>query len=313
LTNLAAIAFSFALVARVRGVARPWRSVEYKPQFVVLGALAFLVLATPLAITLRRVTQESFLSSTVRREVVRELDIDASQIAQLTVSYPLLETPSISVTAVTPAYRSTAEAQLIARLSQILGREPEFALRQIVAADTRAQTQAMIDAALAQALDPDSNTPNIEDVRAAARAPIIGAWTDPSTDAVILAAAPLDALSLGDYRNEETRLNAAFPNRRIVLTPPFRQSLYTPYPEAGVAPDLTDAIWALKRWGVRSVIVTSDAEHADAFIQLLRTANLQATQSTLGETPAGCPDRCRSGALLEATLATEPEAPQATP
>lgn len=42
LTNLAAIAFAFALVARLRGVARPLRNVEFKPHYVVLGVGAFL-------------------------------------------------------------------------------------------------------------------------------------------------------------------------------------------------------------------------------------------------------------------------------
>lgn len=59
LTNLAAIAFSFAVVARLRGVARPIAHDELKRRHIILGVLAFLALATPLSLTLRHVTQEA--------------------------------------------------------------------------------------------------------------------------------------------------------------------------------------------------------------------------------------------------------------
>ncbi|MEZ5995813.1 MAG: DUF389 domain-containing protein [Hyphomonadaceae bacterium] len=312
LTNLAAIAFSFALVARMRGVARPIRNVEFKPQYVVLGLLAFLVLATPLALTLRRITRESFVASTVRHEVAQQLNIDASQIAQLDVSCPFLERTSISVTAVTPAYQSAAEERLVSRLSDILGREPSFALRQIVAADTRAQTQAMIDAALARERESALGNPGIEALRAASRIPITAAWADQSTGEVILAAASLNTLGLAEYHAEEIRLGEQFPAERIQVTPPFQQQLYAvPDAEGDVA--LSHVVWALQRWRVQRVeIVGLDGrspdsaralQRAEMVSEALRAAGIETT-FVAGDRAAGtaamaaCGEPCARGALI---------------
>ncbi|MBS0475904.1 MAG: DUF389 domain-containing protein, partial [Proteobacteria bacterium] len=45
ITNLSAIAFSFALVARLSGAARPLSAVELEPRYVIAGAAAFIALA----------------------------------------------------------------------------------------------------------------------------------------------------------------------------------------------------------------------------------------------------------------------------
>jgi uncharacterized hydrophobic protein (TIGR00271 family) len=309
LTTWAAMSFSFAGVARLRGVARPFLSVEFKPQFVVLGALAFLVLATPLALTLRRITQESFLSNTVRREVVRELDIEPSQIAQMSVSSPLLERARIVVTAVTPAYRAEAEAQLVARLSQMLGQEPEFTLRQIVAADTRAQTQAMIDAALARASETTTTTVGIGEARNTAQLPIVAAWLEERSDTIALAAAPMQGLTLADYRAEEVRLNALFPDRRIIIVPPFREATYVAFtPDEDTPPSaLGDTVWAMQRWGIRQVTLTVSGDApVDAATALLEQSSIPFVQSPAAPTDAdlalvNCGRECSYGVLLRVT------------
>lgn len=316
LTNLAAISFSFALVARLRGVARPFLSVEFKPQFVVLGIAAFLVLATPLALTLRRITQESFVTNAVRREVVRELGIESSQIAQMSVSAPLLERARIAVTAVTPAYRPEAEAELVARLSLMLGQEPEFTLRQIVAADTRAQTQAMIDAALRQAQEATIPAVSISDARAAAQIPIVAAWVEDQSDTITLAAAALQSMSLGDYRAEESRLNTLFPDRRIVIVPPFQEDIYVAFARDVEAPPeaLSDAVWALSRWGVRTVTLASAGnaeEPAAAAATALQGGAIAFTTAEAADFSGYCRRNCY-GILMQATR-TETAAPNAPP
>lgn len=317
LTNLAAIAFSFALVTRLRGVARPFRSVEFKPQFVLLGGVAFLVLATPLALTLRRITQESVVTNAVRREVVRELGIDASQIAQMSVACPLLERARIAVTAVTPAYRVNAEAELVARLSRMLGQEPEFTLRQIVAADTRAETQAMIDAALRQVNEASAASVGIGDVRAAAQIPIVAAWLEEQSDTIALAAAPLQDMTLGDYRAEEMRLSAMFTGRRVIIVPPFRESIYVAFTRGEAPPaQLADTVWALQRWGARRVLIMQAGDAADAVAAAtsaleqaslpLETSLEPATRTDLAA--ADCGRDCY-GVLLRAAAASAMPAP----
>ncbi len=265
LTNLAAIAFSFALVARLRGVARPIQNVEFKPIHVALGIAAFLLLAAPLALTLQRVAQEAFLTSTMRREVTKELEIDPSQIAQLSVSYPFVGDPKVSVTAITPDYKRNAEANLRATLRSILGNEPDFTFRQVVAADLRSQTQAMIDAAIdarnlrTSAAEP----PSIEAIRARSHIPILAAWVDTASNTILLAPADLEALSLATYRAEERRLDDGSSAWRIAIIPPFRRDIFVAWTATGNGQDvineddLSAALWAIQKWGLNSVQIST--------------------------------------------------------
>ncbi len=267
LTNLAAISFSFAFVARLRGVARPLQNVEFKPLHVALGIFAFLCLAAPLALTLQRVAQEAFLTSTVRREVVNELKIDASQIAQLSVNFPFIGEPKVSVTAITPEYKRDAEANLTASMRSIIGSEPDFTFRQVVAADLRAQTQAMIDAAIdarnlrASASEP----PSIEAVRARSHIPIMAAWVDTASNTVLLAPADLPTLPLAAYRAEESRLDDGSSRWRIAIIPPFRRDIFLNWSsDAGGQDrmnedDFATALWAIRKWGLNSVQISAVA------------------------------------------------------
>lgn len=263
LTNLAAIAFAFALVARLRGVARPLRNVEFKPQYVALGLGAFLLLATPLALSLVRITQESQATVIARREITRLLDVDASQIAQLTVAWKPLEAPHVSAIVITPAYSPNADAELHDRLSALLGRDANISLRQVVAADTAAQAQAMIDAALEhRTAEQIAAAPPLSRLRDLSAFPTIGAWPDESAHAVVLLPAPMEGVTLAAYRAEETRLNGLDLSWRVVLIPPFQQCIAI---GSDSAARYDDAAWALHRWGVQRVDVSgANAEAASA-------------------------------------------------
>jgi hypothetical protein len=75
LTNLSAIAFAFALVARLSGAARPLQNVQWTTAHTVAGIAAFLALATPLAMTLVQVKREA---RCVRRRGMRSSRFQAS-------------------------------------------------------------------------------------------------------------------------------------------------------------------------------------------------------------------------------------------
>lgn len=102
LTNLAAITFAFALIARLSGAARPLANVEWKPRYVIAGLAAFLVLATPLALTLLRVSQEAALRGTARGAITRAIGSDEISFAQLDIDWPLFGSPQIHAVVVTP-------------------------------------------------------------------------------------------------------------------------------------------------------------------------------------------------------------------
>src|SRR5690606_34665617 len=120
------------------------------------------------------------------------------------------------------------EANLTASMRSIIGSEPDFTFRQVVAADLRAQTQAMIDAAIdarnlrASASEP----PSIEAVRARSHIPIMAAWVDTAPNTVLLAPAALPPVPLAAYRAEESRLDDGSSRWRIAIIPPFRRDIF---------------------------------------------------------------------------------------
>src|SRR5690606_13023951 len=126
LTNLAAISFSFALIARLSGAARPLAKVELDPRLILGGLALFLVLATPLALTLYRVTREANTLALTRRAMQQELRIDQSNIAQLDVKWPLTGDPTIDAVLISPEYHNDAEAQIEKRLTRALGIDPDL-------------------------------------------------------------------------------------------------------------------------------------------------------------------------------------------
>jgi uncharacterized membrane protein len=148
LTNLAAIAFSFALIARLSGAARPLANVEITPRYVIAGLAAFGVLATPLGVTLYRVTAEARAQATVRRLLTEELNLKPVNIAQLQVRWPLRGAPSVDAVVIASQYTNDAEQRLLNKLEAEWGERPSLNLQQVVAADVQAQTRAIVDAAV---------------------------------------------------------------------------------------------------------------------------------------------------------------------
>ncbi len=264
LTNLAAIAFSFALVARVRGVVRPIANVEFKRRYVVLGVAVFLALATPLTLTLHRVTQETIATQSARREIGRLLQIEPSQIAQLAVLWPNMEPPRISATAITPTFVANAEEELRVRLGQELHAPAQVELRQIVASGSREQTRAIVDAALGQRAQAGGGTANsapVAAIREAARVNALQTWVDPSAREVRLLVGPNEQWSLADFRREEERLRQLGFGWTVTIVPPYANRLPILFGDDVVAiggdqrQAIATAVWALNRWGVQRVSI----------------------------------------------------------
>ncbi|HNN57155.1 MAG TPA: DUF389 domain-containing protein, partial [Novosphingobium sp.] len=116
LTNLAAIAFSFALIARLSGAARPLARVEITPRHVIGGIAAFLVLATPLAVTLYRVRAESQARAEVRRVIEQQLGVKGTAIAQLDVDWPLRGVVGIDAVVISGQYSADADSRITREL-----------------------------------------------------------------------------------------------------------------------------------------------------------------------------------------------------
>lgn len=261
LTNLAAIAFSFALIARLSGAARPIARVEITARYVMAGLAAFTVLATPLGITLYRVTAEARAQATVRQLLQKDLNLKPVNIAQLQVKWPLRGVPSVDAVIIAPQYANDAERVLTSKLETEWGVRPIINLQQVVATNVTAQTRAIVDAAVETSVAGIArDAPPLIAIREAMGLPTQALWVNRTERTVQLVPFPAEGWQLGDYRQAEMAASQASAGWNVRLVPPVQ-----PRPAVVIemkdgipqrSQELADTIWAIQRWGVQGVSVS---------------------------------------------------------
>lgn len=261
LTNLAAIAFSFALIARLSGAARPLRNVELTPRHILAGMLAFAALALPLGSTLLRVRHENEARSIARELIKSELKVADSGIAQLDATWSLFGEPRVDAVVISPAYRGDAQAELGRKLSERLGQTTALNLQQVVAADVRSQTRAMIDAAMERTVAGIvSDTPPYAEIQAAIALPVEAIWVDRAQHVVFVRPLAPDGWELADFRQLEGLAAKQAGGWSVRIVPPATARLLVVAPGAdrpqGAVP-IGLAVWAIERWGLQRVAVAS--------------------------------------------------------
>jgi uncharacterized hydrophobic protein (TIGR00271 family) len=278
LTNLAAIAFAFAVVARLSGAARPMYRVEWTPRYVAILIAAFVALAVPLSMTLVRITQEASMRNAARDAIRTVTGTDATRIAQLDVAWPLFGDPSVEALVITPKYTANAEQVASELLSERMGDDVSIKLQQVMAADLQSQTRAMVDAAMERtAAGIAADVPPFDAIRNAIGLPTRSLWTNRAQRMVYVEPVPAPEWSLADYRVIEKRATRADDKWTVRIVPPPSASLTVilpqPEPEATEgepkpAPARRDAlpdnavpidltVWALQRWGMGRVALSS--------------------------------------------------------
>lgn len=110
LTNLAAITFAFALIARLSGAARPFGKVEWTPRYATILVAAFLALATPLTMTLMKLTNEARIRSAAQEAIIAACGERGVTIAQLDVSSSLLGSPKVKALVIATSYTGNARS-----------------------------------------------------------------------------------------------------------------------------------------------------------------------------------------------------------
>lgn len=260
LTNLAAIAFSFALVARLSGAARPIANVEITPRFVIAGLVAFATLATPLGVTLYRVTAEAKAQATVRQLLMEELGLRPVNIAQLQVKWPLRGTPSVDAVVVSPRYSNNVEQRLLAKLEKSWGERPSLNLQQVVAADLQSQTRAIVDAAVeTSAAGIARDVPPLAAIREAVGLPTQALWVNRTERTVQIVPFAADGWELGDYLQIEKSASKAGGGWNVRVIPPVQPQIVVSIEIKNGVPqrnkELYDAIWAIDRWGVQGIAI----------------------------------------------------------
>lgn len=262
LTNLSAIAFAFALIARLSGAARPIRNVEWTPRYVAAGITAFLVLATPLALTLLQVTREARLRSAARTVIADVTHANGLGVAQLDANWSMFGQPQVSAVVVAPAYSNNADAEVARRLAKITGGKPFVNLQQVLAADAPSQTRALVDAAMERTVAGiAADVPPIARLRSNIGLPTRGVWLNRAERSVTIEPVAAPGWTLAHYRAAESSASAGADGWNVRLFPPVQGELLVggePANSDAVAPDL--AVWALQRWGMAKITLVPGPE-----------------------------------------------------
>lgn len=279
LTNLSAIAFAFALIARLSGVARPLANVEWKPRYVVAGLAAFLVLATPLALTLIRVSQEAALRSAARSAITDAIGTNEVSFAQLDIKWPLFGEPQVHAVVVTPRFKEGAE-NIVTDILAKQDRTASILLQQVVAADMTSQARSMIDAAMERtAAGIAADVPPYDRIRASIDIPTRGIWSNQADRIVNIEPMAAPGWTLSDYREAERLANTTSEGWRVRVIPPVTAQLRVAIGETlaadgNITADV--AIWALQRWGMAQVgIALPPDEPANALLSAIEAAGIK--------------------------------------
>ncbi|MDG2005195.1 MAG: DUF389 domain-containing protein [Novosphingobium sp.] len=273
LTNLAAITFSFALIARLSGAARPLFRVEWQPRYVAVLAGAFIALAIPLSTTLVRITQEGAMLSAARTAIVEACGGRPARVTQIDVSWPLFGDPTVDALVISPTYSPNAEADAEKRLAEILDEKVDIHLQQIQATDIQSQTSAMIDAAMERTTAGiAADVPPYDKIRASIGLPTESIWINRAERRVYVEPVRAPEWTLFDYAQTELAANKVSDKWNVRVLPPpqamLRVNIGDPgMPAAGtISPEL--AGWALLLWGMDKVVMEApDSESTKAFIK----------------------------------------------
>lgn len=262
LTNLAAIAFAIALIARLSGAARPLRNVVFTWRYIVAGVGAFAVLATPLALTLIRVSQEASARAKTQNILKSVLHVKERNIAQLDLKWPLRGKPVINVVVIAANFESGAQTAVLKRLTKAFGTEPELTLQQVIAADITSQTRAMIDAAMERTVTGiASDVPPYVEIRASLGIPVDSVWTNRADRTVNIAPVAAPGWTLADYKAAEAIVAKSAGGWEVRLEPPVQERLLIRKDTA--KEDIALAIWAIRRWGLTTVRINSFSRNSD--------------------------------------------------
>lgn len=318
LTNLAAITLAFALVARISGAARPIGHVEWTPRYTAVLIGVFLLLATPLSMTLMKLKHEASIRSAARSAIIAACGGAPASLAQIDVQAPMFGDASVTALVIAPNYTANAANVAEAKMQEIFGEKISVNLQQVLAADWQSQTRAMVDAAMERTVAGiAADVPPFDSIRKSIGLPTRALWSDRAQRLVYVEPMPAPDWILADYRDTERRVTALNSNWTVRIVPPPQQSLAVALgegaPEDAVPVDL--AIWALQRWGLGSVRVDGvNAANGAALVKSLETAGINANVDpipipVLGAEAAPSPTPSATPTPTSATIRIYPQSP----
>lgn len=274
LTNLAAIAIAFAVIARLSGAAKPLHRVEWTPKYIFSIVTAALALGVPLSMTLVQITHEARLRTLAKAEIEKVCGGAVARVAQLDVKWPLFGEAQVDALVISPTYTANAGALAQKAIARQMNDGVTVNLQQVQAADLQSQTRALVDAALERTVAGlASDVPPITKIRQNFGLPTRSVWVDRAQRTVFIEPVNAPEWTLADYRTAESQADKISEGWAVRVVPPVQSVLRVrlagdPPAEQGRGPELLSAdvvVWALQRWGMSRVTLSApDSDGATA-------------------------------------------------
>jgi uncharacterized hydrophobic protein (TIGR00271 family) len=271
MTNLLAIALTVTGLAWLHGFATVHSEKAVRWQTALVVAV-FAGLSLPLGFALRDIAYEARVQNLVRAEALKPFGDQEAEVSGLTVSFPRNEPIHIQQTVLIHEQVPDAEAKLVEHYKQVLKAPVNVRLNQVLVDQDKpidAQTVLrMAEQSMAplqrQIAEMSRQEAGVSEIRSAVSFPTLAIDADADKRTVVIVAAPNDALTVSGYRAMEAELGRRFPGWKVAVTPPMRDLPRVTFERGSTLSDegkatLDDVVWALNRWGTRSVEVTGYA------------------------------------------------------
>ncbi len=272
-TNLVTIGLTAAVMARLYGFQSDLSNRQTRFQSIGI-AIVFVILAIPLAFSLRTIAWEANGQRIVNQEVAAAFT-DRARVEQPIVNWDA-EPLTVSASVFTPDFNANADSEVAKRLEDRLGRSVVVNIDQFqVGTDPGAAEQA----ALAQARAREAAEASERQIAVLAQSLALIAGVerkdvllDRENQRAQAIATQLDGLDLSGYRELERRLERTTPGWTVELRPPL-----VPLPTITVGEDGLDSrnssrvaliAWAARRTGVR-ITLTGSQEALQAVAEAL--------------------------------------------
>lgn len=258
-TNLMTIAFTAAIMARLYGFRSRLTEKQNRLQDVVI-AFSFILLAVPLALTLRTIAWEANASRQIRA-TIDEAFVEDARIDQLDIRFDA-EPLRIEASVLTPQFSQQADSEIARRLTRLLDRPVTVEVNQFkVSNDPRAAEQAQLE----RAREEEAARKSAEQVAALAQrlalvagVPQSEVTIDRENRRAVANASALPGLGWQGYRTLERRAASGMQGWDVRLRPPVARlpDIRVADGEAGEADEQAAALveWAASRIGMPLVL-----------------------------------------------------------
>lgn len=267
-TNLMTIAFTAAIMARLYGFRSRLTEKQNRLQDIVI-AFSFILLAVPLALTLRTIAWEANASRQIRA-TIDEVFVEDARIDQLDVKYNMVPL-RIEASVLTPQFAEQADSDVSRRLERLLGRPVDVEINQFkVSNDPRAAEQAQ----LARAREEEAARKGAEEVNGLAQrlalvagVPVSEVTIDRNNRRALANAQALPGLDWQGYRTLERRAAGSLQGWEIRLRPPMAVLPDIPLTDGALGEDGQNAAalveWAASRIGA-PIVLSGQGEALEA-------------------------------------------------